>query len=231
MILSGDKMLKVKPGVRLTAIDMVVASLRDYIIKNHLQIGDRLPPEHDLSDALGVSRNILREGMRIFRTLGVIESKPKIGAVIKSLHPENPFEGYFPFMGRDQRSINEIMDTRIALETGAAPLIIEHCAPEDISELEVILRDFVDDTDKLRQADIAFHQRLVDITHNRILQSLTPLTVEFFELKSKDEIVVTTPVPEIIRQHQKIIEALRKGSASELIAAINEHYKSYKGKE
>jgi GntR family transcriptional regulator, transcriptional repressor for pyruvate dehydrogenase complex len=209
-------------------LDMVVEALRDYIIQNQLGVGDRLPPEYDLSSSLGVSRNILREGMRFFRTLGIIESKPRLGAVIKSLHPENPFGGYLPFMGRDQRSHREIMETRIVLEVGAAPLLIKHCTAEDIADLKTILLNFIDDCDILKQADIAFHRRLMAITHNRVLESLTPLTVEFFELNNHKYKAVNRSVSEIIRQHEEIIAALESGRVERLAVAIDKHYKSYR---
>ncbi|MEI3006272.1 MAG: hypothetical protein V8T87_16965 [Victivallales bacterium] len=40
---------------------------------------------------LGISRNILREAIRHYRTLGIIDSKPKLGAAIARLVPDNPY--------------------------------------------------------------------------------------------------------------------------------------------
>lgn len=212
---------------RRTALDIVVSALRDYIIKNRLQPGDRLPPEHDLSKSLGVSRNILREGMRFFRTLGIIESKPRIGAVIKDLHPRNPFDGYLPFMGRDERGFNEIMETRIALESGFAPILVQRCAAEDLDDLNAILEEFNNDREALRQADIAFHCRMLKIAGNRVLESLMPLTIEFFEHINRSPKPLATPIEDIIAQHKDIIVALQSGDANCLIEALNKHYKSY----
>ena len=212
---------------RRTALDIVVSALRDYIIENRLQPGERLPPEHDLSASLGVSRNILREGMRFFRTLGIIESKPRIGAVIKDLHPKNPFDGYLPFMGRDERGFNEIMETRIALETGFAPLLVQRCTAEDINDLKAILKQFNKDREELRLADIAFHCRMLEIAGNRVLESLIPLTIEFFEQINRSSKPLASPVEDIVCQHQEIIKALESGESDCLVKALNKHYKSY----
>ena len=52
-----------------TACDAAVAMIGRYIRENKLEEGMRLPPETELAEQLGVSRNILREALQHYRTL------------------------------------------------------------------------------------------------------------------------------------------------------------------
>ena len=114
------------PGkiIRKTTHDAAIDGIRDYILKNRLKVGDSLPSEHELCASLGISRNILREAMRHFRTLGIIASKAKTGAVVARLMPENPFEGYMPFIAAQDNCQSELLKTRQVIEVGAIPFII-----------------------------------------------------------------------------------------------------------
>ena len=61
-------------------VETAIESIGTYIAYN-LHPGDVLPIERDLSTQLQISRNITREALQYFRTLGIIDSKPKVGAV------------------------------------------------------------------------------------------------------------------------------------------------------
>ena len=67
---------------KLSTFEAAVTAIGEYIIGRGLQPGDVLPPEPSLASSLGISRNILREALRHYRTLGLIESKPKVGTIL-----------------------------------------------------------------------------------------------------------------------------------------------------
>ena len=54
----------------------------NYIKKNHLQVGDRLPSENELSEILGISRLTLREAINTFKNEGIINSVQGKGTFI-----------------------------------------------------------------------------------------------------------------------------------------------------
>jgi DNA-binding FadR family transcriptional regulator len=206
-----------------TMLKSVIYALREYIIASKLQPGDRLPSEHELSEKLGASRNVIREAMRYYRTLGIITSKPKIGAVIANISPTNPFEGHIPFMKNDPETLRDVVDMRMALECGSAPLMIAGVTDEDIDRLEELLKDLKGSS--LTDAEIEFHSSLLRMTQNRLIESIIPLTIEFFH--TKECMAINQSAESIEEQHKLIIDALRQRSVVKLSDALQHHYKSY----
>jgi DNA-binding FadR family transcriptional regulator len=68
--------------VPATMADVVEVKLRQYLKNKPFLPGDALPTEAELAEALGVSRNVLREALSRLRMLGMIESKKKRGMVL-----------------------------------------------------------------------------------------------------------------------------------------------------
>lgn len=212
-------MEKLKKIEKQSTLKAVINALRDYIIKNKLKTGDQLPSEHALSESFAVSRNIVREGISYYRTLGIIESKPKVGAVIVSLCPEDPFAGYMPFLEIDSEGEREAAEMRMALECGAVPLMIAGCSDDDVEQLELLLEEF--DT----EAEVKFHSIMLKMTANRLIESMIPITIEFFAHKQGSP--AKRNLQNIIKDHKLIIEALRERDVQMLSKALQLHYKSY----
>ncbi|HUM64475.1 MAG TPA: GntR family transcriptional regulator, partial [Chitinophagaceae bacterium] len=65
-------------------VDRVEANLVNLLQERKLKVGDSIPKELELAELLGVSRTVIREALLRLRTMGLIESKKKKGAVITS---------------------------------------------------------------------------------------------------------------------------------------------------
>jgi len=214
---------KLKKIGKQSTLKSVINALRDYIIENKLKPGSRLPSEHALSESFGISRNIIREGISYYRTLGIIESKPKIGAVIVSLCPEDPFAGYMPFLEMDSNGEREAAEMRMALECGAVPLMVAGCTDSDIEQLSSLLEEFDKDTNI--DAEVKFHSIMLKMTANRLIESMIPLTIEFFANKRNPP--AKRNLKSIIEDHKLIIDALRERNVQKLSEALQLHYKNY----
>jgi DNA-binding FadR family transcriptional regulator len=217
---------------RRTTHDAAIDAIRDYIIKNRLKVGASLPTEHELCAFLGVSRNILREAMRHFRTLGIITSKAKTGAVIARLMPENPFEGYMPFIAAQGKCQSELVEARQVIEVGAVPFILSNKTEKDVKELRQLAGEMrlKSGAAECAAPDILFHSKLIRMTGNRILESIIPLIVNFFE-QNKTRMAARkkkTKIPAMIAdEHLAIADAVGSGDAERLKLLIIDHYDNY----
>jgi DNA-binding transcriptional regulator YhcF (GntR family) len=55
--------------------EVVVQRVRDKLMRGELKPGDKLPPERELATQLNVSRNVVREALRILENAGLVHTK------------------------------------------------------------------------------------------------------------------------------------------------------------
>ena len=65
-------------------VDKVERNLVELFVEKGFKVGDSIPKELELSEALGVSRTVIREALLRLRMMGLIDSKKKRGAVLTS---------------------------------------------------------------------------------------------------------------------------------------------------
>lgn len=141
--------------------DVVCDAIRLQIINGEHAPGSRLV-EDRLAEELGVSRNPVREALRVLQTEGFVEMIPRRGAVVSTLSP---------------REVEEIFEVRSALDALAARLAARKVRPDQRELLEQTLEETraalaADDTAALAVLNNTFHGLLVDIADNSCLRDL-----------------------------------------------------------
>jgi len=135
--------------------DKVVEELRRRVIDGVYAPGDRLTEER-LADHFGVSRNPVREAIRVLEAEGFLVAQPRRGAVVASLSVQD---------------VEDLFDVRMSLETLAAALAAERAGPEGCAALVKLLNKA---KTTRRMADIAalntrFHATICTLSGNRLL--------------------------------------------------------------
>lgn len=98
-------------GAPLT--ELAIDKIRGLIKDGGLGPGDRLPPEAQLSDLLGVSRGSTREAVRALVAVGVLDVRRGDGTFVTNLSAETLLTGLgraVEFMGEE--SILELVEAR-----------------------------------------------------------------------------------------------------------------------
>lgn len=155
-----------------SAVEVVVDGIKALIDKRNLGVGDALPSERELCEMFASSRNTIREAMRILKAYGVVEVRPKIGAVIIDRRMDAVFELYsFNTLELSRETFMDTQGFRTLVEVGAVDQLFEKAAPHDISELRRLNEVMAAATDPHVGAaeDFGFHFYLVSILKNRQL--------------------------------------------------------------
>ncbi|HMR19512.1 MAG TPA: GntR family transcriptional regulator, partial [Sphingobacterium sp.] len=178
-----------KPISVNTRADMVELRLREYLDTKALRTGDILPTELELAEALGVSRNVLREALSRLRMLGLIESKKKRGMVLTSPDILGSFERVLNPQLIDTATLQNLFELRLVLESGLADLLFIRKTDKDIEELEDIVSNekFIDDDVFRVNSEIAFHGKLYEITGNDTLKRFQIMLLPLFDYVLKNE--------------------------------------------
>jgi DNA-binding FadR family transcriptional regulator len=189
-------------------------------------VGDPLPTEHQLAASFNVSRSVVREALRHFRTLGIIKASPKTVIRINRLAPDKPFEEFMPYIKSDRKKLEELFQLRLILEIGMIPFLIKNATKDDLDELEYLAWKMKDsDTARRREVDRQFHMRLVKIVGNEMLERIQP-HVDYFEMSKTDGFIADKSPDMICREHLDIVEAIKNKEVGDLLDIfMNAHYK------
>src|SRR3954453_11411948 len=111
----------------LKTSEIVAQRIVEDIVAGNMQIGDKLPPESEMVDGYGVSRESVREGLRLLEVQGLITLRrgPGGGPVVTSVDPRNlarPSTLYFHLAGANY---NELFDTWLLFEPAVVRQVTE----------------------------------------------------------------------------------------------------------
>jgi DNA-binding FadR family transcriptional regulator len=209
-----------------TLVDRVEAKLVELLQSRQLKLGDSIPKEVELAEAIGVSRTVIREALLRLRMMGLIESKKKKGSVITS--PDifgNLNKSMNPHL-LDDRTLRDVFELRLVLEVGMADLLFHRIRKEDIDALREIVREEPPDAeDRLFhvQHEIDFHGRLYEITGNETMRKFQKMLLPVFEYVHQSGLLKKPAASKKFISHKGLVDILENGTPEEFRNAMRNH--------
>lgn len=118
----------------------VARILRDQIAAGRFAPGDKLPPEHELSSTIGVSRAVIREAISSLRYDGLVETQQGRGAFVSATGYGHSFR-IGPEVASDRRKIVQVLELRMSVEADAAAFAAERRTAKDLARIRRALDD------------------------------------------------------------------------------------------
>ena len=209
--------------------DVVFNTLRDAILTGKLVPGERLM-EIALAEKLGVSRNSVREALKILTVMGVVSSRQGAGNYISG-----NFKGYMVdalsmmFM-LDKLDYDQINQIRIGLEMQAYALAVKNAETKDIIELQEYVNalDQSTDNDEKTMYDKKIHYAIAKASGNvlivNILDALSEV-MDIFIFEMRREILRTEKRKGMLQEaHKQIVECLLKRDVVNGQKALMKHF-------
>lgn len=204
------------------AIDMI----KSMILSGELHAFQRLPPERDLAEALGVSRPTLRESVRALIALNILESRHGEGTFVTSLEPQLLARPIDFVLRVDQSVMFSLFETRRILEAGVAGLAAERITDSQLAEVDRVVAEFeanVDDFDACLQLDVEFHRLIAVAAASPILSSLLE-SVAALSIESRRRTGKSLQVrSDTVAYHSAIAEAVRARDPERARTAMTAH--------
>ncbi|MBK8021028.1 MAG: FadR family transcriptional regulator [Chloroflexi bacterium] len=211
--------------------DQVQEAVKQYILDNHLQHGDRLPSENALSKQLGVSRNSVREAVQSLSSLGIIEVRRGSGLFVKGFSLQPLIENLSYGVLFDLSELEDLLQVREVLENGMVDLALAHLTPECLHALDDLVEQMrynAANDIPLVEPDRKFHQELFRSVGNTILLQLQDI---FWSTLRKalgyTQIADSNPA-RTAEAHADIVTAARRGDAEQVRRALSRHYEDIK---
>jgi DNA-binding FadR family transcriptional regulator len=173
------------------ASDKVYKYIEDKILKKEWKSGDKITPELELTELLGVSRVSTREAIQKLVTLKVLTKKVGVGGgtFINRATPDDYLENLLPLLILGESSYSEIMVLRSVLEPLSVQLFISNCDEKACSELEEAYNKMVantDNPDEFLKYDILFHRIIARGSKNSLLDKILEMILNMNEHYAHD---------------------------------------------
>jgi GntR family transcriptional regulator, transcriptional repressor for pyruvate dehydrogenase complex len=194
--------------------EAAIAKIRDLIVEGVFRPGDRLPPELQLSEQLGLSRSSTREAVRALVTSRVLDVRRGDGTYVTSLSPELLLEGIgFAIELTQEDSLTELVEARRVLEpqvTALAARRVDAAALQDI-ERHLDAMSNATDPEELVKHDAAFHATVARSSGNGTLSAmLTGISSVTVRARVWRGFVNTDANQRAILEHRDILDALKR---------------------
>ena len=212
----GDD-VKVK---RIGATDQVAQQLRTMIADGRLPQGERLP-EVPLAEAFGVSRNTLRDGIRVLASEGLVTHVLNRGAVVRSLSPEDVSDIYGLRRRLELEGLAAVPNAPDALRAGTHEALDACAAALGRGDYG----DFV-------EHELDFHAALVSHLGSPRLdrffaQVIGELRLLFSDLSSDSE---AGRAAELLEMYRSIYASAEGGDITSAQRRLNEHLDVYEAR-
>jgi GntR family transcriptional repressor for pyruvate dehydrogenase complex len=207
--------------------DEAILKIKEMILSGELAPGDRLPPEQQLSERLGLSRSSLREAVKALEVIRVLDVRRGDGTYVTSLEPQLLLEAMsFVVDLHDDSSVLELFAVRRILEPAAAALAAAAMTEDTVAALrsEVDAVDVSSSMEGLVAHDLAFHKLISESSGNRYLASLIDgLSSRTVRARVWRGLTQENAVERTLTEHYAIVDALESGDAELARALVTVH--------
>lgn len=197
--------------------------------------GTRLPAERLISEQMGVSRPSVREAISALQIVGIIESRPGDGSYVADNLALNDLSLQVTTILEQSDSPYEILQARMAIETGAIRLAIREATDEDIQKVKDVWQERVQigragDFQVYTKMGKELHLSIARATQNRIIISVVdrlldvtdqPLWQNMRKLYYQKD---PNRIEQMLAIHDRIVHAVQERDSREAILALEEDF-------
>jgi GntR family transcriptional repressor for pyruvate dehydrogenase complex len=159
------------------AAGATAGQIRDWLLAGDYVPGERLPPERELAQRLGVSRGTVREAIRQLAAIQIVESRHGSGTFVLPLNADVLFAPLEFAVQVDLRLLLHLFEARRVFEPAAAVLATVHASDAELDELAEVFHEYelayaegrVDDVARL---DARVHEFVAAACRNPILTAI-----------------------------------------------------------
>jgi DNA-binding FadR family transcriptional regulator len=192
-----------------SAVDNLVQQIKGHIQSNGLTVGDTLPSERELGEKFAAARNTVREAVRILKAYGVVDVRPKIGAVIVNRHMDAVLDLFSFQLSISRETFIDIQGFRRLIEVGSADAIFSVVTDADIARFRKLNADILDAPSKVEAAerDFGFHAALLELADNQTVLNVYT-TMKTIIVKLMETGKETHGLQGTFDTHSRILDAL-----------------------
>lgn len=190
--------------------EKVYKALRQRLLARSIKSGQRLV-EQACAEEFGVNRSDVRQALARLEVEGMVTRGAKGGVFARTYSEED---------------IREICFVRITLETAAVKLAVHNATEDELAQLDEIaahMQLMADNAYEMgfAEADIRFHQCIVEASHNRaLIQTYLLSNIPLSMTRDAPKLVLREKLLGNAKEHKQIVRSLREKNAKGAIELL-----------
>jgi len=215
--------------------EVIVDLIKERIFSGTYKPGDRLPPEREFADVLGVGRPAVREAYRALELIGILEIRKgkQGGAFITEQDHRLVTQTLGDLIRLRQVGLAELTEARLILEKDVAELAIQRAVPEDVAKLRANIDSAIAQSHSgitASEENLRFHTLLGEMSGNPILAMMLASIMDLLRLVIR----AASPGPDAsldtATDHIDIVDALQARDFGLLWPLLEDHIRRSNGK-
>ncbi|MFN2136509.1 MAG: FadR/GntR family transcriptional regulator [Candidatus Promineifilaceae bacterium] len=209
-----------------TVAEAIAAEILNLLRQKELKPGDKLPPERELAEMLGVSRPSLREALRALSIMKVVEVRQGDGTYVSALNPEELVEHLEFVFVLDDSTMLQLFEARKVVEAGNVALAATRITPEELAALHECLAQSersVDDPDLFMRTDIELHEIITRAAGNPLLARFMASIGILSRASRRKTTQLAGVTAQTVADHRQIVAALDAHDPQAAGAAMLRH--------
>jgi len=195
----------------------VVRQVELLILRGLLRPGERLPPERDLAERLGVSRPSLREAIADLEGRGLLVARPGAGVYVAQMLGAAFSEALVNLFAAHPEARADYIDFRRDLEGMAAERAARQGSETDLKVIAAVFARMEAAHHKRNPADEAaldaeFHLAIIEASHNIVLLHMMRAMFDLLKagvFYTRQQLFKTRATRDaLLAQHRAILEAI-----------------------
>jgi len=212
-----------KPIRKPATHELVIERIRRAIHLCTYLPGDRLPPEREIADQLAVSRESVRDAIKVLVDEGYLISRRGASGGLTVTSLMQPMEHMKARLRDEAENFLHLMEFRRANESLAARLAAERRDGADLARIRQAIEDLRsnDGIPRFRKADSDFHLTVAAAARNPYVEeAIESARDAIFLLVNRDYPIL---LPSTLEGHTRVYEAIAAGDSAAAHAAMAEH--------
>ena len=197
--------------------ERVLATLGQRILSSHYPPGSTLPTEAQLCAEFGVSRTAMREAIKMLAAKGLVVSRQRAGTRVQDAASWNRLDTdvltWMSNVEPDPEFVAGLIEVRQALEPAAACLAAIRATSRDLALIEQAYEAMcaapLDDLAACAEADVGFHVRILQASHNPVFAGLGNLIGQALSNSFRLTTSVSQSYVATLTAHGDVLEAIR----------------------
>ena len=209
-----NKYAGARASQKKTVVNQIIDYIQEQIIKGHYKPGTKIPNEYELINELQVSRNSLREAIKILTTMGIMEIRRGDGTYVCSQVNPSTFDTVVYSVISELSSNSELLELREVLDETTVRMAIQKITPEEINQLEENVHSMAravkeGQYELAQEIDYQFHMILIDSCHNIFFSHILKGVYSIFQSSIGDTVRLEKIDSKAPQYHHRIIDCIK----------------------